>query len=129
MFVNLGTRACAGNGHVSHEIAREAPDLEFIIQDLAQPITEATKSCPEDLRSRFNFQVVDFMKAQELEADVYFMRLVLHFLSDEDSVKVIKNLVPAMRKGSRILIAESIVPRCGSLPDPIHRYVFNQVSE
>lgn len=39
------------------------------------------------------------------------MRIILHFLSDEDSVKVIKGLLPAMRKDSRILIAESVVPQ------------------
>lgn len=73
--------------------------------------------------------MVDFMEVQKQQADAYFMRLILHFLNDEDCVKVIRNLVPAMKKGSRILIAESIVPECKPLPNPMHRYVFCQVSQ
>lgn len=115
-----------GNGHIAHQIAYEAPELQFILADLENAVKDARKACPVELRSRFQFRVVDFFEKMTIPADVYFMRMVLHFLGDEDCVRVVKNIVPAMKKGSRILVADGVVPKCGVMPDPTHRYVFNQ---
>ncbi|KAI5846510.1 S-adenosyl-L-methionine-dependent methyltransferase [Morchella snyderi] len=121
-IVDLG----GGNGHISHQIAYEAPELRFVLADLENAVKDAKKTCPVDLRDRFEYCVMDFFERMTIPADVYFMRMILHFMSDEDCVRVVKNIVPAMKKGSRILVADGIIPRCDVMPDPKHRYVFNQ---
>lgn len=117
-----------GNGHISHQIAYEAPELRFVLADLENAVKDAKETCPVELKDRFEYRVVDFFEKMTIPADVYFMRMILHFMSDEDCVRVVKNIVPAMKKGSRILVADGIIPKCDVMPDPKHRYVFNQVS-
>jgi len=117
----------AGNGHISHQIAQEAPELKFMIQDQDQAIAEAKELCPDSLKTRFSYLVHNFLETQPIVADVYFMRMVLHFMNDEDCVKVLQCIVPAMKPGARILVAESIFPPPGALPNPTHKYVINMV--
>jgi len=98
-----------------------------MVQDQDQAIVQAKENCPNTLKHRFSFLVYNFFETQPVVADVYFMRMILHFLNDEDCIKVLKCIVPAMKPGARILIAESIFPPPGALPNPIHKYVINMV--
>ncbi|PUU76443.1 S-adenosyl-L-methionine-dependent methyltransferase [Tuber borchii] len=121
LLIDIG----GGNGHITHQIAEEAPELRVMIQDLDQAIDEAKELCPDSLKPRFSYLVHNFFEIQPVVADVYFMRMVLHFLNDEDCIKVLQCIVPAMKPGARILIAESVFPPPGALPNPRHKYVIN----
>ncbi|KUJ12941.1 S-adenosyl-L-methionine-dependent methyltransferase [Mollisia scopiformis] len=43
-------------------------------------------------------------------ADVYYLRLVLHDWSDKYAIRILRNLIPALRKGARVLVSEICVP-------------------
>ncbi|KAG0136002.1 S-adenosyl-L-methionine-dependent methyltransferase [Tuber indicum] len=119
LLVDLG----GGNGYIAYQLAEEAPELKIMIQDVEQAIAEAKEVCPDSIKPRCSFHVHNFFETQPVVADVYFLRMVLHFLNDEDCVRVLKCVVPAMKPGARILVAESIFPVPGELPNPLHRYV------
>lgn len=59
----------------------------------------------------FETQAHDFFDPQPvLGARAYYLHSVLHDWSDEDSVRILKNLVPALKEGySRVLINEIVV--------------------
>ncbi|KAG0636674.1 S-adenosyl-L-methionine-dependent methyltransferase [Tuber brumale] len=119
LLVDVG----GGNGYIAYMLADEAPELKIMIQDVEQTIDEAKKICPDSIKHRCSFYVHNFFETQPVVADVYFLRMVMHFMNDEDCVKVLKCIIPAMKPGARILVAESIFPIPGALPNPLHRYV------
>ncbi|KAK6503058.1 hypothetical protein TWF481_008093 [Arthrobotrys musiformis] len=102
-------------GFVCIEIAKSHPHLNFQIQDLSVPSLETgkkniAKDSPE-LASRFQFVEHNFFNEQPTKgADVYFLRFILHDWPDNDVMKILKNLVPALKNGSKIIICDYILP-------------------
>jgi hypothetical protein len=102
-------------GHVSFEILSKHPKLKAIVQDL--PELQSEWNPPAELAGRVSFQVHDFFTEEPVRnADVYFMRRILHDWSDKYAVKVLQNIVPAMGPKSRILICELVLPPPGVVP-------------
>ena len=61
-----------------------------------------------------DFQVQDFFELQAVKgAKFYYLRHILHDWTDEDSVRILKNIVPAMGPESRIIIDEVVLPDKG----------------
>jgi 6-hydroxytryprostatin B O-methyltransferase len=109
-------------GHDDIELAQHYPSVKFIIQDRAEVVASFEASLPSDLNSRISFQTHDFMTPQPIKgADVYFLKHILHDWPDVVSVKILQMKVPAMtpfenRKGSRLLIMDSMIPEMGEVP-------------
>ncbi|KFY51953.1 hypothetical protein V497_08736 [Pseudogymnoascus sp. VKM F-4516 (FW-969)] len=105
-------------GHCSIAIAKKSPNLKFIVQDFPalQPAFEA--SLPSDLKSRVSFQPHDFFTPQPVKADVYFLRFILHDYSDPYAIKILRNLIPALEKGSRLVICDIVLPPAGAPVPP-----------
>ena len=71
---------------------------------------------PDDLKSRVTFQAHDFFTPQPVkDADVYIFRHIFHDWSDKDSVKILHNLVPALKNGARVIVIELVQPPSGSM--------------
>jgi SAM-dependent methyltransferase len=106
VLVDIG----GGTGGVAFEIARFFPGIRCIVQDLPEVI-QGTE-VPEDLNNRrVQFMEHDFFEEQPVKgADVYFLRWILHDWSDKYAVKILRNLIPALRTGSRILVSELCLP-------------------
>ena len=47
---------------------------------------------------------------------MYLLRLILHDWSDVDAARMLANIVPAMGKGSRIVVMDIVMPAPGSVP-------------
>ncbi|KAF2728965.1 S-adenosyl-L-methionine-dependent methyltransferase [Polyplosphaeria fusca] len=62
-----------------------------------------------------NFLADDVIQPVE-GADVYLMRWVLHDFSDACAIKILRTIVPALKKGSRVMIMDLIFPEPGTLP-------------
>ena len=90
---------------------------KFVIQDLEKTVEEGRNSLPSDMKTRVTFQVHDIFTPQPVEADIYLLRIVLHDHTDENVLKILRNLLPAMKDGSRIIINDITVP----LPNGMHR--------
>ena len=101
-------------GYVSFAIANAFPNLNFIVQDTAGMRTPGTiGAVPETLRSRVQLTTHDFFTPQVVVgADVYLLRMILHGFSDKYCVEILRALVPALKRGARIVVND------GGLPEP-----------
>ena len=79
------------------------------VQDLEDTISHA--KIPEDLVGRLEFRAQNFFTEQpQKQADVFFMRSILHDWSDKYALQILKNLIPAMKPGSKIILNEICLP-------------------
>ncbi|KAF2843686.1 S-adenosyl-L-methionine-dependent methyltransferase [Patellaria atrata CBS 101060] len=105
-----------GLGHMSIAIAKEFPNIKFVVQDFPDTAKQGAERCSEELRDRISFEGYDFFNPQPVEgADIYMLKAVLHDHPDPDVEKIIRNTVTAMRPGSRILIIDGVLPEPGAM--------------
>ena len=58
----------------------------------------------------------DFMTEQPVKgADVYLIRWVLHNWSDKYCLRILRNLIPALKNGARIVIQDNCLPEPNTL--------------
>jgi SAM-dependent methyltransferase len=103
-------------GHISVLLAQRYPDLNFVVQDLPEALTGAAEAVPSEVADRIKFQEHDFFMPQTVQADVYLFRNIFHNWPDAFAINILQQLVPALRKGSRIVIHDYLLPRPGALP-------------
>ncbi|KAL8713750.1 MAG: hypothetical protein Q9220_002276 [cf. Caloplaca sp. 1 TL-2023] len=126
---SLGTGATVvdaggSDGHVSMSLAGKHPDIHFVVQDLPDVIELAAKRVPPDL----DYGLVecmphDFFTTQSMIADVYLFRWVFHDWPDKYVINILRQTVPALKKGAKIVVNESLCPEPGSLPLSMERTV------
>ncbi|KAK3081043.1 hypothetical protein LTS18_010777 [Coniosporium uncinatum] len=112
-FVDVG----GSRGHVAMAILRAFPSIQHgLVQDLPEIVAQMPKDAqPADLEGRLDFAAQSFLEPQPVrDADVYFFRYIFHDYSDAVCVQILDNLVPSMRKGSRLVINDFIVPALGT---------------
>jgi hypothetical protein len=105
-----------GDGSMTVAVARHFPKMTCVVQDLPEIIGDAV--VPEDLQvgQRLKFMAHDAFETQPVKgADVYLLRLILHEWSDKYAVRIIRMLVPALKKGARVLVSEMCLPAPGEL--------------
>lgn len=108
-----GTVVDIGGGHggVSRALAASTSTLRFIVQDLPGTVKEGESLLPEKLKGRVEFMPHDFFTEQPVQgADVYFFRFILHNWSDSYCTRILRNLLPAMKEGSKVVIYEFLIP-------------------
>lgn len=99
-------------GEVLTQVLRRYSQINGVVQDLQPVIAKA--QVPKDLDGRLTFQVADFFEPQTQEgAGVFVLRKVLHDWSDEYAEKIIRQLIPALRNGTKIVLNEICLPRHG----------------
>ncbi|OCL08124.1 S-adenosyl-L-methionine-dependent methyltransferase [Glonium stellatum] len=109
-FVDIG----GSQGHVSISLARLHPNMKFIVQDTPQTVALGAEQLPEDLKDGVTFMAHDFWNEQPVkDADVYFFRCIFHDWSDKYSVRILRNLIPALKKGARVIISDVCIPPKG----------------
>ncbi|KAH8659899.1 O-methyltransferase-domain-containing protein [Xylariales sp. PMI_506] len=103
-------------GHLSVDIARRYPDIKFIVNDL--PMVEsgfnATKTAAGPVGNQLTFLAHDFFESwPAVDFDIVMMRYILHDWSDQLALKLLRNLVPALKPASRIFVIENMTPEVG----------------
>lgn len=89
-------------------------DLPSVVSGAEQQLAPFADS---DLAGRIKFQGHSFFESQPVVgADVYLLRMILHDWAFEDSVKILRNLIPALTSRSRVLIMDTVLPNPGSIP-------------
>lgn len=77
----------------------------IVVQDLVSTLTHAPPI------SGVEFQEHDFFTPQPIHgAKFYYLRHILHDWTDEDSIRILRNLIPALSPESRIVIDEVVLP-------------------
>ena len=100
-----------GKGPVSIALARAFPNLSIVVQDLEETVSDGRRRLPEDVQDRITFMAHDFFTPQPIkDADVYFFRAVFHNWPDQYCVRILQNLIPALKKGARVLIQDPLMP-------------------
>ncbi|KAI1769896.1 S-adenosyl-L-methionine-dependent methyltransferase [Hypoxylon cercidicola] len=97
-------------GEICQAILRSYPDVKkAYVLDLPEVVADA--KAPEDLEGRLEFESYNFItEKMTRDADVYVFRHIFHDWSDQYGAKILKNLVPALKEGSKIWISEVVLP-------------------
>ncbi|KAB5560189.1 putative hydroxyindole O-methyltransferase [Coniochaeta sp. 2T2.1] len=101
-----------GRGHDLTELKEKQPSVpgKLVLQDKEDVVSSV-------LRNRhFRAMAHDFFTPQPVVgARAYYLHSVLHDWDDEDCVRILENLKPAVKRGySRVLINEIVVPDKGA---------------
>ncbi|KAF4615895.1 hypothetical protein D9613_011401 [Agrocybe pediades] len=106
----------SGIGAMSMELAKEHPNLRFILHDMPERLKQAKEEVwPQRLPSalaenRVQFIPVDlFTDPPASGCDVYYLKNIIHDWSDEVSAKVLCNVRLAMAPHSRVLVHDHIL--------------------
>lgn len=103
-------------GNISILLAKQFPDLHFIVQDLPDMISGATEKIPIDLQSRIEFQAHDFFTEQPVHgAEIYLFRNIFHNWSDSHAIRILKSLVPCLKPGSKLVVNDYVLPEPGTM--------------
>lgn len=98
-----------GNGLLLRKILRSNPSMLGVLLDLSHVIDSADTG-NEGLDGRCEIVAGDFFESVPRGSDAYILKNVLHDWDDERAVIILKNCRRAMRKGSRLLVLEVILP-------------------
>lgn len=108
MLIDVG----GGMGHDLRELRAKHPSLpgKLILQDRPEVISTVGKEAGST--GVFEAQAHDFFTPQPVRhARVYYLHSVLHDWGDDECLRILEQLKPALRPGySRVLINEIIVP-------------------
>lgn len=98
-------------------LATRHPTLRVLVQDIPKMLVGAEAALPEPLRadSRVKFMPYSFFTPQTVAADVYLIKQCFHNWPDHYCVRILKNQVPALKPGARLLIIDSVVPPPGGM--------------
>ncbi len=100
-------------GHTSLALAEACPEAKFIVQDVDPVALEQGRmaiAATPHLASRLNFVQYNFFQSNTVTGDIYIFRHIFHDWSDADVVRILKNLVPALKDGAVVLVSEGIMP-------------------
>ncbi|KAJ5116613.1 O-methyltransferase-domain-containing protein [Penicillium angulare] len=117
-------------GHVGRLIASTNPKIQVIVQDLPEVIENAEAKALQTNGTTnghsgmpVKFQAHDFFHPQTLQADVYIFRWIMHDWPDHYVVRILKQLIPSLKAGAKVVLNESICPESRSLPLSVERYI------
>lgn len=107
------------NGEAAFAIAEAFPTIrKIIVQDVAQVVTTAATKPGLNV----SFMEHNFFAPQPVKnADVYFLRNILHNWTDKDAVQILRALIPALKCGATVLIADEVLPPQGSTTPQVER--------
>ncbi|XP_014558343.1 hypothetical protein COCVIDRAFT_94784 [Bipolaris victoriae FI3] len=105
-----------GVGGFCLQLSQVYPQLQFVIQDRVPALEQAEtvvwpKENPEAIaQHRVQFCPHDFFEPNPVkEAEVYWLRYIMHDWSDEYCVRILKAIKPSMGPRSRILICDQVM--------------------
>ncbi|CAH0039229.1 unnamed protein product [Clonostachys solani] len=113
VLVDIG----GSHGFVCTDLAKKWKNMKFVVQDLAKTVDSAPKPISDDesVAERVELQAHDFFQEQPVKnADVYFFRWIMHNYSTPYAIKLLKNLVPALKPGARVVINDHCLQEPGT---------------
>jgi hypothetical protein len=113
--LNKGLAVDLGGSHGDAMVALATAyhSLKCVVQDLSCKIESRPKS-PSDVADQVTFMVHDFFEEQPVKnADVYYFRWIFHNWSDGYCLRIIRNLIPALKPYSRTMINDACLPEPG----------------
>jgi hypothetical protein len=85
--------------------------MKGLLLDLPQVIPGAERYLEtQGLTDRCEVVAQDFLHSVRAGADAYVLKWIVHDWNDDDSTTILKNCHRAMRKDSKLLVVEAIIP-------------------
>jgi len=110
----------AGYGHVMEAVLQQCPNLRRnkpVVFDLPQVIDNV-----KEKNDNLEYVKGDIFNVDTIpEADVYFMKHILHGWSDEKCVIILKHLGAKLNKEGRVVVYDVVLPAPGEEGDPVLR--------
>jgi len=105
LLVDIG----GGFGQHSAALRQKFPHPgRIVVQDVPSTLAHAPKI------DSIEFESHDFFTPQPINgAKFYYLRHIMHDWTDEDCIRILKNISPALGTDSRILIDEVVLPETG----------------
>ena len=105
-----------GRGVAMLALRKGCPSLkgEMILQDQESVLNEIKS---EDLPGVTKMPHDFFTEQPVKNAQIYYIRRVMHDWRDEDCARILKAVIPAMAKDSRILISDNALPEPSTVND------------
>ncbi|KAF1828286.1 S-adenosyl-L-methionine-dependent methyltransferase [Decorospora gaudefroyi] len=101
-----------GNGHIRIDLAQHYPALQFTVQDISNHQLSSAQSA--EVQDRVTFQQYDYTMPQPIrDAGVYLFRIAFHNNNDEEAMRMLRAVVPALENRHDdpiLLINDGIVP-------------------
>ncbi|WP_321389246.1 methyltransferase [Emcibacter sp.] len=96
------------HGTLLSRILERYPDREGVIFDLPEVAERASETFGHT--DRIKAQGGDFFQEVPVGGDLYLLKFILHDWTDEQNVKILKNIRAAMAPGGRLCIMEMVLP-------------------
>lgn len=109
-------------GHAALAIAARHKHTHITVQDLEEVLNERVMTTVDE-DPRVTFMKHDFHLPQPLVADAYLLRFVLHDWPDSVCQNIIRNLLPALRPGARVMVMELALPEPGTQPGWLDKFM------
>lgn len=107
-----------GNGALLMGVLKLAPQAEGIVFDEEYVADETKKELEQKgFDKRCRTEAGSFFEFIPAGADAYLMKMVLHDWNDEQCIQILSNCSKAMRRESKLLVIESVIPE-GNDPHP-----------
>ena len=104
-----------GEGFLLAGILKKYPGPIGIIFDLPENAAKAEEFIRySGMKGRMSFKAGSFLQPFSLEPDLFLMKNVLHNWDDVQCYQILENLRNTMKKGSKLLILEMVVPGPGT---------------
>lgn len=102
-------------GHASVAIAKQAKQLNFIVQDQPEIVAQGQKILEserdEQVKARIKFEEHDFFTPQpDHGAAVYLLRFILHDHPDRIAANILKNIALILKPGARLVVMDGVLP-------------------
>lgn len=98
------------SGHDAFVLAKAFPKLSFVVQDRPELEASFRSLVPQELSDRVTFQGHDFFTPQPVKAEVYLVKQIFHDWPDKYVIKILENIAPHLKSGSRLVMYESVFP-------------------
>jgi hypothetical protein len=100
-----------GDGSLLTGLLKAHPGMKGLLLDLPQVIPGAERYLEaQGLTDRCEVVAQDFLHSVRAGADAYVLKWIVHDWNDDDSTTILKNCHRAMRKDSKLLVVEAIIP-------------------
>lgn len=115
LLANTHIQIDGSPGHVAIAVATAHPQIRFVVQDSAETLPNSRgllRLQPVSVRNRIETKVHDHFDVQPTQnADIYMFRMALHNHSDEESVRIVKAVLPALKQNpaARLLIIDTVL--------------------
>lgn len=120
--VDLG----GGTGDLGLALTTAYDHLRVYIGDREGTVATGKALMPDNVTPRLQFVACDFFSPLPkaiARSEIYLLRRILHDWSDKFAVKIIQNLLPALKGGSKLLVMDMVLPEPGTVSERLDRTI------